>query len=214
MLEWLAAAALGASVGFAELVTRYRDEPMALPQSVSFWVYLLLNSGASFLAFQLVQVFGWTFGIAAGPAQITMQVLVAGLSAMALFRSSLLTLRIGDSDLDVGPSALLTSLLAVVDRAVDRRRATGRSKSVSEIMSKVAFAKAKMSLPAYCLQLMQNVPLDEQQRLRTSVDALALVEMDDELRSLNLGLLLMNTVGPTVLKVAVRDLGARITNDR
>jgi hypothetical protein len=210
MLEWLAAAALGAGVGLAELVTRYRDEPIALPGSVSFWVYLLLNAGASALAFQFVQVFGWTFGLAPGPAQTTTQVLVAGLSAMALFRSSLFTLRIGDTDLDVGPSALLTSLLAVVDRAVDRRRATGRSKSVSTIMSNVAFDKAKLSLPAYCLQLMQNVPLEEQQRLRTSVDALGLVAMDDELKSLNLGLLLINIVGPTVLQAAVKDLGARI----
>jgi hypothetical protein len=213
-LALLGSIALGASVGLAELVTRYRDEPTALPRSVSFWMYLALNAGASALAYQLIQVFGWTFGITASPAALaTTQVLVAGLSAMALFRSSLFTLKIGDEDVAVGPSAILTSLLAVVDRAVDRRRATARSALVGDIMSQVSFGKAKLSLPAYCLQLMQNVPLDEQQRLRTSVDALGVVDMDDALKSLNLGLLLMNTVGPVVLKAAVRDLGDRIHSE-
>jgi hypothetical protein len=57
---------------------------------------------------------------------------------------------------------------------------------------------------------MQNVPLEEQQNLRTAVEALGLTDMEDELKSLNLGLLLTNTVGPAVLNAAVRDLGAKI----
>jgi hypothetical protein len=210
MLDWAAALALGAAVGLAELVTRYRDQPGALPRSVSFWVYLLLNASASELAFALIKTFDWKFGIADGPAQVTTQVLVAGFAAMALFRSSLFTLRIGDEDVSIGPSVVLTSLLGVVDRAVDRRRATSRSKDVSRIMVKVSFTKARLALPVYCLQLMQNVPLDEQQKLRTAVDALGLMEMDDGLKSLNLGLLLMNTVGPTVLRTAVVNLGTKL----
>ena len=47
----------------------------------------------------------------------------------------------------------------------------------------------------------------------TSVDGLGLADMDDDLKSLNLGLLLMNTVGPTVLEAAVRDLGVRIKEE-
>jgi hypothetical protein len=129
---------------------------------------------------------------------------------MALFRSSLFNLRIGEEDVAIGPNALLTSLLSVVDRAVDRRRAADRSKSIVATMGGVSFARAKIALPAYCLQLMQNVPLEEQQNLRTAVEALGLTDMEDELKSLNLGLLLTNTVGPAVLGAAVRDLGAKI----
>lgn len=213
MLAWLAAIGLGGGVGLAELVTRYRDQPSALPRSVSFWFYILLNAGASALAFALIRVFGWTFGQTLGPARTVTQVLVAGLGAMTLFRSSLFNLKVGDEDVGIGPSALLTSLLSVVDRSVDRRRATDRSRSVGRTMSTVSFLKAKISLPAYCLQLMQNVPLEEQQKLRTAVDALGLTAMDDDLKSLNLGLLIMNTVGPAVLEAAVRDLGLKIGLD-
>jgi hypothetical protein len=210
MIAWIIAAVLGGGVGLAELVTRYRDEPSSLWGSLSFWVYILLNAGASALAYELIKVFGWTFGLGAGPARTATQVLVAGLAAMALFRSSLFNLKVGDEDVSIGPSALLTSLLAVVDRAVDRRRAAQRSRSISKVMNEVSFAKAKISLSAYCIQLMQNLSLEDQQKLRTAVDALSLTDMDDDLKSLNLGLLLMNTVGPTVLEAAVRDLGARI----
>jgi hypothetical protein len=54
---------------------------------------------------------------------------------------------------------------------------------------------------------MQNVPDDEGRKLRTSIDALAITDMDDKLRSLNMGLLLINTVGPEVLETAVQQLG-------
>jgi hypothetical protein len=129
---------------------------------------------------------------------------------MSLFRSSLFTLRIGEEDVSIGPSSIIASLLGVVDRAVDRQRATARSSLTSSTMREVSFSKARMALPMYCLQLMQNVDTEEQQRLRTSVDALGLVEMDEDLKSLNLGLLLMDIVGPAVLQAAVRDLGDRV----
>ncbi len=214
MIAWIIAVVLGGGVGLAELVTRYRDEPSALRGSLGFWAYILLNAGASALAYELIKVFGWTFGLAAGSARTATQVLVAGLAAMALFRSSLFTLKVGDEDVSIGPSALLTSLLSVVDRAVDRRRAAQRSRLISKVMNGVTFEKAKISLSAYCIQLMQNLSLEDQQKLRTAVDALSLTGMDDDLKSLNLGLLRMNTVGPTVLEAAVRDLGARIRETR
>jgi hypothetical protein len=207
---WLGAAALGAAVGLAELVTRYRDQPSALLGSISFWLYLLMNAGASAGALALIDVFGWNFGVQDEAPRAVTQVLVAGLAAMTLFRSSLFNLRIGEEDVAIGPNAVLTSLLSVVDRAVDRRRAADRSKSIVATMSGVAFGKAKIALPAYCLQLMQNVPLEEQQKLRTAVEALGLADMDDDLKALNLGLLLTNTVGPVVLTAAVRDLGSKI----
>lgn len=209
-MGWLGAAALGAAVGLAELVTRYRDQPSALLGSISFWLYLLMNAAASAGALALIDVFGWNFGVQDEAPRAVTQVLVAGLAAMTLFRSSLFNLRIGEEDVAIGPNAVLTSLLSVVDRAVDRRRAADRSKSIVATMSGVAFGKAKIALPAYCLQLMQNVPLEEQQKLRTAVEALGLADMDDDLKALNLGLLLTNTVGPVVLTAAVRDLGSKI----
>jgi hypothetical protein len=213
MVAWIVAVGLGAGVGLAELVTRYQDEPAALRTSVSFWIYIVLNAGAGAAALEIIHVFGWNLGLPPGTGRATAQSLVAGLGAMTLFRSSFLNLKVGNEDVDVGPNALLTSLLAVVDRSVDRNRAAQRSRLVHAVMSGVSYKKASISLTAYCLQLMQNLPLDKQQKLRTSVDAVGLAEMDEELKTLNLGLLLLNTVGPAVLTSAVRDLGNKIKDE-
>jgi hypothetical protein len=159
---------------------------------------------------ELIRIFGWTLGLPPGPGRPPVLAIVAGLGATALLRSSFLNLKIGNEDVGIGPSSLLTSLLAVVDRSVDRRRAAQRSRLIASVMNGVSFKKASLSLSAYCLQLMQNLPLDEQEKLRNLVAGLGLADMDEELKSFNLGLLLLNTVGPAVLSAAVRDLGARI----
>jgi hypothetical protein len=121
-MAWFCAAALGGGVGLTELVTRYRDKPSGLVRTLGFWVYVLLNAGASMAALGFILVFGWTFGQDSTPARTMIQVLVAGLAAMALFRSSLFNLKIGSEEVSIGPSALLASLLVVVDRGIDRRR--------------------------------------------------------------------------------------------
>jgi len=132
---------------------------------------------------------------------------------MALFRSSLLNVRVGDTDVAVGPAILFQVLMFATDRAVDRTRGNIRSTLVADIMRGVSFTLAKEALPNFCFELMQNVPMDEQQRFRQVVDALASKspsDMRDSVKALNLGLMLMNVVGRQVLATAVRALGERI----
>ncbi len=210
MVAWIVAAGLGAGVGLAELVTRYRDEPRALWTSVSFWLYILLNAGASATALALIHIFGWNFGMPPGAERRAVQALVAGLGAMTLFRSSLLNLKVGSENVSIGPSSVLTSLLAVVDRSVDRRRAAQRSRLIASLMDGVSYKKSGLALSMYCIQLMQNMPLDEQEKLRNSVEAVGLTRVDEEMKTLNLGLLLLNAVGPAVLSAAIHDLGDKI----
>src|SRR5208282_5750272 len=85
------------------------------------------------------------------------QILMAGVSAMAFFRTSLFVVRAGDRDVGVGPSGFLQIFLTAADRAVDRKRAAARSKAVVEAMKDVDYDKAKSALLPYCLALMQNI---------------------------------------------------------
>src|SRR5262249_26169001 len=131
VLSYVVAAVVGAVVGAAELASRYRDRPAVLVAAPSAWLYALLNAAAAALALLLVESFGWTFGLTEAKAVEVLRVMVASLSAMAVFRSSLFTVRIGDADVGVGPSTLLTTLLGIADRSVDRRRAADRSTTVT-----------------------------------------------------------------------------------
>lgn len=206
MTAYLIVVALGCLVGATELISRYRDRPASLLRVPGAWVYVLINGGAAAGALLVIHTFGWKFGVHPGDGIVTTQVLVAGLGSLLVFRSALFTVRVGDEDVAVGLSTLLSSLLTAADRGVDRQQAKTRSGDAGRIMAGISFHKSKLALPTYCLGLLQNVSAEDQADLRTAVDALASSEMTDGQKSLNLGLLLMNVAGPDVVKAAVDTL--------
>jgi hypothetical protein len=208
-LWYVAVAAFGAGVGASELIARYRDAPfLALRTGAARW-YIFVNCAAALAAYTIIVSFDWSFGAEPGQ-KAWVQALVAGFSSMVFFRSSLLTMRIGDTDVPFGPGIFFQVLLFATDRECDRARAGPRSDLVNQIMKGVSFDQARDALPSYCFELMQNVPASEQQRFRQVVDALASSRMRDNVKVLNLGLMLMNVVGSRVLNAAVRALGVKI----
>jgi len=130
-LDWFAVALLGGIVGTSELISRYKDDPWAAIRNWPARFYIALNSGASLGALGLIHANGWF-----GPARWT-QILMAGVSAMAFFRTSLFVVRAGDRDVPVGPSGFLQIYLTADDRAVDRQRAAARSDAVVAVMEGV-----------------------------------------------------------------------------
>ncbi len=212
-LRWIVVGLLGAALGTAELVSRYKDAPTEAIRTWPAILYLGVNVFASTGAYALAEVFGWHLNLgdekSTASAQWTL-VLVCGLSAMALFRSSLFIRRIGDRDVGVGPSSFLQVFLTAADAEVDRRRAISRATAVSEIVQNVDYAKAFAALPPYCLALMQNLPDDAQRDLRKALELLDKDPMPAELKIRVLGLELVNVVGVPVLEQAVRSLGDKI----
>lgn len=210
-LDFAVVLVLGALVGGGELISRYRDAPTKALRSTPALFYLGVNAAAAVSALALVRVFGWTFGVSGNPDALRwVQVLVAGFSAMALFRSSLFVVRAGTQDIGVGPSGFLQVVLAAADAAVDRLRGTDRSVVVVKIMKPVSFEKAQSALPTYCIALMQNISAQDLKDLGNGVKSIAADSMDAGAKSLCLGLLLMNYVGDEVLKAAVDALGTQI----
>ncbi|MCC7175597.1 MAG: hypothetical protein IT159_10405 [Bryobacterales bacterium] len=204
--DYALVAALGALVGLAELVSRYRDAPAGAVRTTPGVVYVLLNVAASAAALALVRVNSWTFGATGGSLRWT-QVAVAGIGAMALFRTSLFTIRAGDRDIGVGPGSFLQIFRDAADRAVDRVRASDRSLRVDNLMTGVDYTKAREGLIPYCLALMQNVPDEDQQKMIHAVELLDNEPVEPGIKTRILGLHLMNVVGGDVLEAAVRALG-------
>jgi hypothetical protein len=208
-VDYLVVVLLGLLVGAGELVSRYRDAPESLFKSPAFvpsFVYVVLNMAASASALALIRVFNWTFSLAGATERWT-QVLVAGVGAMALFRSSLFVVRAGDRDIGAGPGAFLQIFRDAADRAVDRRRAHARGRDVASLMRGLEYKKASGGLVPYCLALMQNVPAEEQKKLEQAVDLLTRdVTVADAIKVRILGLQLLNLVGPAVLTAAVEAL--------
>lgn len=207
-LSYLCALLLGGAVGWTELAGRYRDDPTGPLGTWAGWTYIAVNAGAAAVALAIVHKAG--LGTETGLPVALAQVMLAGIGAMAFFRSAVFNIRLGGSDVPVGPAMVLQVILAASDRAYDRKRAADRSGAVARIMQDVAFERAKQALPAYCLSLMQNVSPTEADKLGADVQELAAAEMGPRSKSYNLGLLLMNLVGEETLEIAVNDLGTVI----
>ncbi len=215
---------LGVVVGAGELMDRYRDNPVRSLAGIPGFIYWAVNGTAAAAAFLLIDMFGWTFGSAPENAagSNAIQVLVAGFGAMALFRSSLFTARIGDKDVGIGPHIVLQTVLKVADSAVDRASAVVRAENVKEIMQSVDADKARKKLPRLCSRLLQS-SLSEDDNKAMNVKIKEIFEEEgvpanmgspngsqENSKSYLLGLTLMNYMGRKVLASAVNTLDSEI----
>src|SRR4051812_971896 len=164
-LDWVAVAAIGVVGGASELISRYKDSPTGAVRTWPAGFYIAINGIPSVGALHLIDANGWF-----DKSQWT-RILMAGVSAMAFFRTSLFVVRAGDRDVGVGPSGFLQIFLSAADRAVDRHRAAARSDAVAKVMKDVDFTKAVKALPPFCLALMQNVSPEDQDLLKRALEA-------------------------------------------
>ncbi|GAB4490548.1 MAG: hypothetical protein OHK0031_13910 [Anaerolineales bacterium] len=208
--EWLVAGLAGALIGAGEIVAQFRDEPDDALWTVPAVAYMLFNALASLLALAVIRVFGWNIGVQDPALTPWAQVVAAGFGAMAFLRASFFNVRDGEQVISIGPSRFLDIVLAAVKDAVDRKRAEQRGLAVSEIMADVDFERAWQALPAYCFGLLQNLPLDEQDKFGKKIALLVNAIMSERVKTLLLGLSLMNLVGEKVLATAVKNLGDEI----
>ncbi len=212
-LNWAVAAGLGALIGAAEIISLHRDEPDDALLTIPSFLYLFINALASAIALGLIQIFKWEFGITEPNLVGIGQAVIAGLGAMAILRASIFNVKVGDEVVPVGPSRLLDTVLNTVKQAVDRKRGEARSATVSKIMQNVDFKKAHMALPAYCFALLQGVPEEEQKKFALKMNALDGTDIRPKIKTLLMGLSLLNLVGEKVLAIAVRDLSEEMQTD-
>jgi len=204
LTPFLVAGGLGMLVAVAELVARYRDDPLSAVLTLSAGLYIAVNSTAAVAALHLIQVFGWNFG-ATGTARDITQILVAGFGSAALFRTSLFNVTIGDQVVGIGPSAVLNVLLGAADRSVDRRRAAIRTDRAAEIMAHFPFDSGAETLLRYCLAMMQNLTPAEANGVEGTISALKDPKnagVPEVIKSYILGLSLLSLVGDKVLQRA------------
>ncbi len=213
LIDFAVVGAIGALVGVTELIARYDDEPVRAIRQRPAWLYVFINVVAAIIALALTRLFDWKFfADSSDPDRLRwMQIFVAGFGAMFVLRSSFFVARgVGDDDgeLNVGPSSVLKVILDVADQGVDRIRADQRAREVNQIMAGVEFSKASTALPLYVLALLQNAAPEAQAAFSEQVKQLDQLEgVEENIKALNLGLLVMSFAGVGVLTAAVNSLG-------
>ncbi len=128
---WLALSILfGASVGAAELLARYRDEPQIVVASWPGIAYMGLNGMISAAAYGLMSYYNDRafVGLKNDPLMVS---IIAGFGSMLVMRSKLFSFKTeGGETFAVGPDVVLSTFLRSVDRRIDRNRSSPRQKLV------------------------------------------------------------------------------------
>lgn len=208
----LAAMAIGGMVGAVEILGRYRHAPFRAVLTWNGFLYVFINIGAAWAAYYMLAEFKVFEGRAV--AKDLTHILTAGFGSLVFMRSSFFKVRIGDSDIGIGPAAILDTLLLVADRGVDRREAVARAQDVTELVAQVRdpIVVAKM-LTKYSLALMQNVDERTSQDLSDAITkVMADPDVPEAIKIDIVALRLGIVVGPDVLEAAVAALGDRLTS--
>ena len=116
----------GASVGIAEIVSRYRDEPLQATFSPFGLIYTFFNGAIAVGLLAVVLRYRTQLGL---PASLDSfwAALLAGFGSTALMRTRLAVIRGSDNkDISIGPDIVIKTLLQMVDQYIDRTRASAR----------------------------------------------------------------------------------------
>ncbi len=208
----LAAMAIGGLVGIVEILGRYRHAPFRAVLTWNGLLYVVVNIGAAWAAYYMLGAFQVFKDVTVAPG--LKQILTAGFGSLVFMRSSVFKVRVGDSDIGIGPAAILDTILLVADRGVDRREAVARAQDVTELVSRVRdpVVVAKM-LTKYSLALMQNVDERTSNDLGEAISKImADPDVPDAIKIDIVALRLGIVVGPDVLEAAVAALGDRLTS--
>jgi len=197
---------LGMLVGFVEVISRYQDAPFRTATTWPALFYMLVNGSVAAVALWMVRLFGWQFVPGDGSPEISRwtEVLVAGLGAMAIFRSSLFVIGKEDQEISIGPNAILEILLNALDKEVDRFRGQERAKIVKEIMEFVHYDDAIMDISVLSKALLQNLSAEDNAQIdevRKQIEVIT--GIDPDVRKYLLGLRIMDVVGEDVLRQAI-----------
>lgn len=217
-LGYLIAIAIGLVVGVAEVLSRYRDAPFNALATMAGATYVLFNGATAGLAllFLLEVLPLWQDDPPAPTLASTLSnALMAGFGAMAVLRSSILTTRVGNKDVEVGPAAFVEIFRRVMDRNIARVRALKRAEEVATLMGDISFVRSYSSLSSICLSLLQSVDADERAAVEQQIGSLAnQTGRSDRDKALELGLILASSAGFPALEASIRAIGDRISNTK
>jgi hypothetical protein len=166
----LASFFFGALVGFSEILSRYRDEPLLAAITEAGLAYLTLNGLISLIAFAVLREYPDKIfpGL---QKDIFLTAVTAGFGGMVIFRSKLFTFKSSDgNDYAIGPAIVLDTILKMIDSKIDRRRATDRQQRVFDAVFGIEDFPSVANYFEASLLSFQNLSQDDKTQISSVID--------------------------------------------
>lgn len=198
---YFVAALSGLAVALAEIVSRYKDEPVKAIKGGWGIAYLVFNALLPIAGFYILVAMGTVSATTSSIDSLRYAVFV-GFGAMVIIRAKLFNLKLeGGEKLGIGPDFVIDTFLSLMDRQVDRRRAYERAAVVKEAMKGIDFQKAKMPVIALMTRSMQNITESEMKELGRRVKETELApELSNQEKAYALGFMVLDLAGEGFFK--------------
>ncbi len=123
----------GALVGITEIASRYRDEQIRAITSPDGMVYILFNGAISTFALILIWHFRGNLAFSFLRNEPLGAAIAAGFGATAIMRTRIAVIKGSDNkDVSIGPDIVLSLLMTMIDRRIDRWRSLRRRQIIAE----------------------------------------------------------------------------------
>lgn len=181
---------LGMLASGAEIIGKFNDEPVKALRTPHAVMYVMLNGAFSMFGLNLLLLYGFATTTDLDKCKI---VLSAGIGSMALLRSKLLTLKVDNEDVALGPDQLVKVFLRFMEQAIDRVRAQTRIDVVKTKLTNIDFDAVK----EYSITMLSSFQtLEKKDHIIAEIEKVANEEgVDVQLKSYALGFILLDEMG-------------------
>jgi hypothetical protein len=192
---WLLSLAFGVLIGLAEVMLRYKNDPVDALRTPYAIFYLVLNGFSSLVGYWILRKYSQAFAPKIADDNFLLMML-AGFGSMILMRSKLFTFRGDDNrEYPLGPDILFSALNRFLDDKIDRLRAVQRQRLVFRKMKDIDdFELASQYVKASLLSFQGLTELDRRE-IADAIDEYRAVDWPDPLRLMALGFAILAISG-------------------
>ena len=196
-ISYFIAFMLGMATAFAEVIGKFRDEPLKAFRTPQALAYHTLNGCISVFALYVLKIGGIPFTSEISKLKA---VLLAGLGSMLIMRSRLFNVKVGDEEMAFGPDQIIKIYFRFMESAIDRVRAKSRMDFVRSLMDNINFT-AVYDITRAMLDSSQTISTEKRQKLEGDLKKIHDDEPTDiQIKSYKLGFLLINEMGEDFVK--------------
>ncbi len=204
---------LGATVGYIELIGHSPEGPLRIFKMFAAYIYLIVNGLASILAYWIIVTTNVTFSKDNIAINSFLQVTIGGLTALAFLRSYFARVKIGEKEVDVGLVPLLQAILDNVMKAFERKRSNVNVTYLSQLMTGIDFDKAKLDIPALCIELQGAISEQQGVELGKKMEELSKQSLMNTTKCIAMGQAIAKIAGSEFLDNVVNTLREKIALD-
>lgn len=194
---------LGMITAFAEIISKFDDEPMKALKTFPALSYHVLNGVIAVFALYLLSLIaGKSADFTSVPAIDQLKyAMTAGFGAMLIMRSKLFNIKVGDDNVSFGPEQIINIVFRFMESAIGRTRACERRLFIEQKLKDIDFTKvydhSVMTLKRALRLTTDDKYLMDLQEVKENLDALAQSagNPDIQLRSYELGYIVYDRMG-------------------